>query len=273
MLFKSLEKYEKIPNTIAKGTLYVATVFIENLNEDKERKIRIYLPSDYDGVKKYPVVYMMDGKNLFDKYTSFVEEWGIDEIIEDRVKNGLKSFIIVGIDSAKSDIGRIEEMLPNNKGLSNVDGLEGQIHSFITPFEEFIINDLKPEIDRLFNTLTDYNNTIIGGSSMGGLFSYYMGVKYANIFKMAICFSPAFCLYEEDVLKKELLNLKTVNNKFYFLVGDIEYEKQFVDLTKYTYEYMKKIKIDVSFHHDLEGIHHESFWNKYFNNALDFLDS
>ena len=79
---------------------------------------------------------MMDGKNLFDKYTSFVEEWGIDEIIEDRVKNGLKSFIIVGIDSAKSDIGRIEE-----GALADILIVDTRGYSFLSkcPFEANLI--------------------------------------------------------------------------------------------------------------------------------------
>lgn len=272
MLFKSIEKYLKEPNTISKGTLYIGSVFIDNLKEDKLRNIRIYLPSDYDGVKRFPVIYMMDGKNLFDKYTSFMGEWGVDEVIEDRIEKGLNGYIVVGIDSANSDIGRVEEMLPDDQYLNNVDDLNENLTSRINPLEEFIVNDLKKEIDNMFMTLSDYNNTIIGGSSMGGLFAYYMGVKYSNVFKLAICFSPAFCLYEESYFKEELSKIKGLNNKYYFLVGNIEYEQQFVSLTKYTYEYMSNKKYSVCYVHDLEGIHHESFWNKYINNALDYFE-
>ncbi len=272
MLFKKLERYEQKPNTISKGTLYIGSVVVENLNEDKERNIRIYLPSNYDGKKKFPVIYMMDGKNLFDKYTSFAGEWGVDEILEERINKGEKSFIVVGIDSSKTDIGRVEEMLPSDENLSYVDDLKGKVTSHIKPLEEFIVTNLKPEIDNLFNTLSDYENTIIAGSSMGGIFAYYMGVKYANIFKLAICFSPAFCLYEENAFKQELNKLNKLNNKFYLLVGDVEYENQFVSLTKFTYEFMKDKAMNVYYKHDLEGIHHESFWNKYFNDALDYLD-
>ncbi len=272
MLFKKLEKYEQKPNTISNGTLYIGSVFVENLNEDKERLIRIYLPSDYDEKKKYPVIYMMDGKNLFDKYTSFAGEWGVDEVLEDRVKKGEKSFIVVGIDSSKTDIGRVEEMLPSDENLSYVDDLNGKVISHVKPLEDFIINELKPEIDKLFNTLSDYGNTVIAGSSMGGIFAYYIGAKYSHIFKLAICFSPAFCLYKEDSFKKELNKLNVLNNKFYLLVGNIEYENQFVSLTKYTYEFMKNKGMNVCYKHDLEGIHHESFWNKYLSDALNYLD-
>lgn len=272
MLFKSLEKYDKVPNTISNGTLLIGKVYVDNLFEDKERLIRIYLPSDYDETKKYPVIYMMDGKNLFDKYTSFAGEWEVDEIIEQRIKEGKKSFIVVGIDSAKSDLGRLEEMLPKDTFLVDVDNLNVKVVSRCDALENFIINELKPEIDKLFSTLPDYENTIIAGSSMGGIFAYYMGVKYKDIFKLAICFSPAFCLYEEEYFKEELKKIKELNNKYYLLVGDIEYENQFVSLTKYTYEYMRSKGFNVYYKHDLDGIHHESFWNKYLGDALDFLE-
>ena len=63
-----------------------------------------------------------------------------------------------------------------------------------------------------------------------------------------------------------------INNKFYFLVGDVEYENQFVSLTKYTYDLMLSLGYqDLKYIHDKEGIHHESFWNKYFDDALDFI--
>ena len=57
-----------------------------DLEKDEIRHIRIYLPTDYDDKKRFPVIYMMDGKNLFDKHTSYAGEWGVDEIIENRIK-------------------------------------------------------------------------------------------------------------------------------------------------------------------------------------------
>ena len=124
IIFKNLEKYNITPNTISDGTLYTTEVYIENLKEDQNRLIRIYLPSNYDfndSSKRFPVIYMMDGKNLFDKYTSFAGEWEVDEVIEKRIKNNQQSFIVVGIDSSKSDMGRVQEMLPSSKYLTSID--------------------------------------------------------------------------------------------------------------------------------------------------------
>ena len=99
--------YRQKPNTLSKGYLYIGYVNVDVKNVDKKRLVRIYLPSDYEfdnPNKRFPVMYMMDAKNLFDEYTSYVGEWHVDETIENRIKEKKKSFIVVGIDSAKKDL-------------------------------------------------------------------------------------------------------------------------------------------------------------------------
>ena len=74
--------------------------------------------------------------------------------------------------------------------------------------------------------------------------------------------------YKEEF---EKINIKKYDNKLYLLVGDVEYENQFVSLTKYTYNRLLEMgmkKDRIKYVHDLEGIHHETFWNKYFNDAI-----
>ena len=91
-IIKEMKKYTLEPNTI-QGTVYTAKIFIKDLVYEKERLIRIFLPSDYftSNIKTFPVLYMMDGKNLFDKHTSYAGEWGVDEIIENRIKENKQS--------------------------------------------------------------------------------------------------------------------------------------------------------------------------------------
>ena len=267
---KNLQEYTKTPNTIT-GKVFTAEIKIENLIFDKERLIRIYLPSDYfkNPTKRFPVIYMMDGKNLFDKYTSFMGEWGIDEIIEKRLEEGKESYIVVGIDSATDGNERCQEMAPSGTNLTSIDDLPNSFDAYGDILGDYIVNTLIKEIDKLFRTNKEYS---IGGSSMGGLFAFFMGQKYPNIFKNSICFSPAFCLYEKTHFIREMKKLKVNNNKFYLLVGNLEYEHQFIELTKYTYEYMLKIGFpNVKYVFDVDGIHHETFWNKYFDDALEFI--
>lgn len=270
-VISNLRKYTTTPNTISTGTLYLGDIEIEGLPEDKNRLVRIYLPSNYDEKESFSVLYMMDGKNLFDKYTSFVGEWGIDEVIETRIKEGKKSYIVVGIDSAKSDFGRVSEMLPSNNDLTSVDDIPTNIKAYGDVLAGFIVEKLKTEIDKLFKT--NKEEAYIGGSSMGGLFSFYVGNMYPSIFKGTLAFSPAFCLYEEGKYKVQLNSLKNKDHRLYLLVGDVEYENQFVSLTKYTYEYLININYHpIKFIHDLNGEHNEIFWNKYLKDCLNFFE-
>ena len=123
-IIKNYKRYTKKPNTIT-GSVFTATINIAKLKYEKERLIRIFLPSDYveDDEKRFPVIYMMDGKNLFDKHTSFAGEWGVDEIIEERIKIKKQSYIIVGIDSSVDGDIRCQEMAPSGTNLTSIDGL------------------------------------------------------------------------------------------------------------------------------------------------------
>ena len=236
-----------------------------------------FLPFNYNEIDRFPVVYMMDGKNLFDKYTSFAGEWEVDEVLEKRIKDGKQSYIVVGIDSRETDQGRTEEMLPSEKYLEE-ETIGGKIESFGEKLGDWIVNDLKIEIDKLFKTLPDKKNTSIIGSSMGGLFAFYMGLKYKDVFDLAGCFSPAFLLYENNKFIEELEKYQVSEElpKLYFLVGNIEFENEFIIQTKAAYDIFKNKGVSdekIKLIHDLEGIHHESFWNKYLDDLFDFYEN
>lgn len=276
-MINNLKKYDKLPNTISGGTLYIGEAYVPGIDVEKPRKIRIFLPFNYNEIDRFPVVYMMDGKNLFDKYTSFAGEWEVDEVLEKRIKDGKQSYIVVGIDSRETDQGRTEEMLPSDKYLEE-EIIGGKIESFGEKLGDWIVNDLKKEIDKLFKTLPDKKNTSIIGSSMGGLFAFYMGLKYKDVFDLAGCFSPAFLLYENNKFIEELEKYQVSEElpKLYFLVGNIEFENEFIIQTKAAYDIFKNKGVTdekIKLIHDLEGIHHESFWNKYLDDLFDFYEN
>jgi len=276
-VINNLNKYDILPNTISGGTLYIGEAYVPGIDVEKPRKIRIFLPFNYNEIDRFPVVYMMDGKNLFDKYTSFAGEWEVDEVLEKRIKDGKQSYIVVGIDSRETDQGRTEEMLPSDKYLEE-ETIGGKIESFGEKLGDWIVNDLKKEIDKLFKTLPDKKNTSIIGSSMGGLFAFYMGLKYKDVFDLAGCFSPAFLLYENNKFIEELEKYQVIEElpKLYFLVGNIEFENAFIIQTKAAYDIFKNKGVSdekIKLIHDLEGIHHESFWNKYLDDLFDFYEN
>ncbi len=197
-------------NTFAQGntaTKQVSTFTIEAPQLHATKKIWIYLPKNYDTTqKKYPVIYMHDAQNLFDAKTSFVGEWNVDEKLD-----SLKAqVIVVGIEHGNDK--RIDELTP----YKNEKYGGGNAKNYL----EFIVNTLKPEIDRKYRTKTNAGNTAIMGSSLGGLTSFYAILKYPKVFGKAGVFSPSFD-YSKDIYTLTE-NTKKIKTKIYFLYGDNE---------------------------------------------------
>lgn len=195
----------------------VSSFTIEAPQLKTTKKIWIYLPENYSAsAKKYSVIYMHDAQNLFDAKTSYVGEWNVDEKLD-----SLKAqVIVVGIEHGNEK--RIEELTPfkNEKyGGGNADN-----------YLEFIVKTLKPYIDKNYRTKIKAKNTIIFGSSLGGLVSYYGALKYPEIFGKAGVFSPSFW-YTNDIFTftEKIPKIKT---KLYFLCGDKEDENMVKDMTK-----------------------------------------
>ena len=131
----------------------------------RQRRVWIYLPAGYTSShKKYPVIYIHDGQNLFDAYTSGYGEWGIDEIM-DKMPDKEES-IIIGIDHGGEY--RITEYDPYDSKYGKGRGDD---------YTEFLVKSLKPYIDSHYRTETDAKHTTIAGSSMGGLISMYAALK------------------------------------------------------------------------------------------------
>lgn len=273
--------YDKTPNTISKGTLYIKTVHVNVLNDDKERLIRVYLPSNYEfdnPQKRFPVMYMMDGKNLFDDHTSFVGEWHVDETIEKYVELNKKGMIVVGIDSAMNGTDRCLEMLIESEKYDYKDELKPfkGMKGYGSILAKYIIEELKPMIDNTFYTLKDKDNTGVGGSSMGGLYSFYMAMKYHDKIGFSLCFSPAFLLYKSKHFKEQI-NQKINDNKkygkFFFFCGGVGLEKDILPLTNFTVKQLERKGFDenqIRYIYDSTAVHNERPWTFYFDVALDY---
>lgn len=271
------ELYTKRPNTIYKGHVYTTTFEFDVPNVDRKRLVRVYLPSDYEfdnPDKRYAVMYMMDGKNLFDDYTSYVGEWHVDETIERRIKEGKEAFIVVGIDSAKKDIDRTYEMTPHSNHLAYYD--ENYEQGYAEDLADSIMNALKPLIDATFFTLSDQINTAVGGSSMGGLMAFYMGMKYKYEIGFSLCFSPAFLVYQKEFYKKKFQKHNFNHEefgRFYLYCGGQEFERRFEDLTFFTFKFLRKKGFNgdqLRLVYDSGMKHHESAWSKYFPDAVSY---
>lgn len=186
----------------------VSTFMIEAKQLNTEKKIWVYLPSNYQSTeKKYPVIYMHDAQNLFDTKTSYVGEWNVDETL-DSIN---AQVIIVGIEHGGDN--RIDELTPCIHPKYN----GGNADNYL----DFIVNTLKPEIDTKFRTKTNAKNTAIFGSSLGGLVSFYGALKYPNVFGKVVCFSPSFWFCRKD-LNELMEKTKDFDTKIYMLCGDNE---------------------------------------------------
>jgi predicted alpha/beta superfamily hydrolase len=161
-------------------------VTIPALSGKKTRKAYIYLPDYYeeDQFRRYPVLYMFDGHNVFfDSDAAFGKSWGMASYMA----WARKPLIIVAVECNKKGNGRMREYSPYNFE----DPKWGKIRGRGKAYMEWLVNDLKPYIDAHYRTLPDRLNTIICGSSMGGLMALYGACVYNHVFQRAACLSPS----------------------------------------------------------------------------------
>jgi predicted alpha/beta superfamily hydrolase len=173
-----LERYASVPSA------YVAA-----------RNVDVWLPPSYgtDPQKRYPVVYMHDGQNLFDPATSYGNvDWAVDEAMTRLIEQGeVREAIVVGVWNSPK---RLQEYMPQRavqgvKKLS-VPGPDVKATDIISDrYLSFLVTELKPFIDATYRTLPDRANTSVMGSSMGGLISQYAMSKYPEVFGGAGCVS------------------------------------------------------------------------------------
>ncbi|WP_400073490.1 alpha/beta hydrolase [Zobellia russellii] len=262
------------------------------------RNVDVWLPEGYSPLKKYPVLYMHDGQMLFDPESSWNKQaWNVDDVASKLFQsNKIKKFIVVGIwnggETRHSDYfpqKPFESLLDRQKDTVNT-----QLKSSHVPIDEmfspqsnnylkFIIEELKPYIDKTYSVYPDKENTFVMGSSMGGLISMYAICEYPNVFGGAACLSThwpgTFTLENNPVpdaflryLDKNLPNPK--NHKFYFDCGDETLDKLYPEIQKKVDQLMVEKGYNETnwFTKFFSGENHsENAWSKRLNFPLEFL--
>jgi len=186
--------------------------FIPELS--RTRRIWIYLPPSY-GInpgRRYPVLYMQDGQNLFDPNAIDTGDWMIDEAMDGMAQDGIGECIIVGIDHG--GVHRVNEYAPWINPIYG--GGEG------ISYVNFIVNTLKPYIDNNYLTVPGREYTGIMGSAMGGLISMYALIEHQNVFSKAGVFSPSFWFNGFKTVEHILSKGKLTDVRVYFLAGGQE---------------------------------------------------
>lgn len=229
---------------------------------DNDRTIVVWLPERYDSdvSKRYPVLYMHDGQNLFDPRTSFIAiDWQMDETADSLIRQQkIEEIIIVGIYNTAD---RLEEYADTRKGRAYMD---------------FIVNDVKPFIDANYRTLTDREHTAVMGSSMGGLISFYLVWRYPHIFSKAGCLSTSL-LWRNGALIKEIENFAGQKPEIKIYLDSSG--KGAEGRMKPDYLKLKDLLIrkgfvegkDLIYYFDEQGDHSERSWSKRVWRPLFFL--
>ena len=153
------------------------------------RQVDVWLPNGYSNQEKYPVLYMHDGKMLFDADITWNKKsWELDEVAGKLIQeNKIKKCIVVGIHN--NGEYRHSEYFPE-KMIQNIPEAARKIiveeslknKPQADNYLKFIVSELKPFIDKKYATLNDQENTFMAGASMGGLISLYAICEYPNIF-------------------------------------------------------------------------------------------
>lgn len=163
-----------------------------------ERFVRVHLPAGYrESEKHYPVLYMHDGKNVFE---SNAENEGHSLDLSEYLHKENLQVIVVAIDQVSDE--RRNEYCPWKNGEYSKFLLDDEQLAFGGKghaYSEFLVHELKPRIDRTYRTLPD--SAAMAGISLGGLITVYTAFRYPHIFKDIILFSPAFYANREEIEK------------------------------------------------------------------------
>ncbi|MBN8565986.1 MAG: alpha/beta hydrolase [Flavobacteriales bacterium] len=234
------------------------TFDIEAPSLQTTKKVWIYLPLNYEkSNKKYPVVYMHDAQNLFDAKTSYAGEWNVDETLDSLKAN----VIVIGIEHGNAK--RLEELTP----YAHEKHGGGKADAYL----DFIINTLKPHVDKTYRTKTNAKHTTIFGSSLGGLISYYAILKHPETFGKAGIFSPSFWFTDDIYTLTEKTN--KIKAKLYFMCGDNESKDMVTDFTKMTNLAEQRIYKKSNLKQVIikGGKHNEKLWREHFGDAMKWL--
>ncbi len=180
---------------------YVTLKDTKNLNyiENNSKKISIYTPADYSTDKKYGVLYMFDGQNLYfaaEGAQTIQNSWAVDVAVTNLVKNGKDGIIIVAIDNADGHRDSELTMSQNFGTLTNLADNQAFYNGKLDKLGNFIKETVMPYVFANYSVDTSRGQTGIAGASSGGLAAYYLGLRDNDLYGYIGAFSPANGLFE-----------------------------------------------------------------------------
>ncbi|MBQ8621902.1 MAG: alpha/beta hydrolase [Oscillospiraceae bacterium] len=243
-------------------------VYLPDFPGDQVRTAYIYLPDyyDIDEARRFPVLYMFDGHNVFlDSDATYGKSWGMNNFMTWT----RKPLIIVGVACNHQGNYRLKEFAPFD--YENPE--HGRIDSLGHQYMEWMVGVLKPYIDANYRTLPDRNNTIIGGSSMGGLMALYGATAYNHIFQRAACLSPSLWVDPGKVLEMVARAHLQTDTCIYMDYGSLEiFNHHFTaEALISTAQLLLTKRVNLAFRIVPGGTHSEASWERQIPVFMDCL--
>ncbi len=234
----------------ATGTLTVGAEIVSP-QLGNSRKLRIYLPPSYseNKAKRYPVLYMHDGQNLFDATTAaYGVEWGVDETADRLIAAGaMEEIIVVGIDNTPDRIAEYTPCCDPKHGGGKLDA-----------YQAFVTDTVKPHIDRTLRTLPGRETSAIMGSSLGGIASLLIAQRRPQVFSKSGGVSSSFWWNSASMVTVPAARVPV---KFYLDAGT---DNDGLEDTQRMRDVMLKLgyrlESDLLFHAAEGGAHNEKSW-------------
>ena len=246
---------------------------------DYTRTVRVFLPPGYNDAahreRHYPVLYMLDGQNLFDACLAYdhVHEWQVDETVTRLVGEGkMEPLIVVGLDNAREK--RAYEYLPWTDGIQNPGGPV----TAGTRLPEFLIHEVIPAIAAKYRVAKERENTGIGGSSYGGIAALYVGVSAPLVFGKVLAESPIVHVGNAEIVRYTS-PLPVGPLRVFMGYGGKENDMALANEAEIKVIHMVEANLknalvwpsEVRFIYDAEAHHNEEAWAKRLPEALTFL--
>ena len=239
------------------------------LADPEHRCVLVYVPPQYESEpeRRFPVFYLHDGQNLMDPRTSYIpgQTWQVHTTADRLVLAGkMEPVILVGIDHA--GLRRMAEYTPSRD--FRLGGGDGRSYA------RLLIDELKPLVDGSYRTLTAAENTAVGGSSLGGLISLFLGLERPDVFGKIAALSPSIWWDQRSILGRLSRAVPRPQLRVWIDIGTGEGQRHVRD-TAMLYRQMLRQGwrdgIDVQYAVAEGAEHNEAAWAARFDHVLQFL--
>jgi predicted alpha/beta superfamily hydrolase len=240
------------------------------------RFLRVWLPPGYDDreneARRYPVLYLNDGQNLFESVSSFNGvEWQVDESADRLIREGtVQPMIIVGVDNAGKE--RIREYMPHRSLQPMMLRVQG------TRYPSFLMKEVMPFVARNYRVASGSENTGLGGSSLGALISLYTAAVRPGVFGRLILESPSLWASNRQIIRQSR-GVRQWPQRVFLAMGTAESgredrDRSMVDDVRELGSILGRAGLDdrrLKLIIDDGATHHEAAWARRFPEGLAFL--